>query len=104
MVGEPEPLVNAYVIHVAEGEVSYAHLTESGSTPLAIAASMFLAMLFLSFRLYTTVATIAVQVVITNDRAIVIKSLFTLDNSFCSVNFITFAFVENMPANLFLLF
>jgi hypothetical protein len=42
--------------------------------------------------------------VITNDRAIVIKSLFTLDNSFCSVNFITFAFVENMPANLFLLF
>ena len=84
--------------------VSYAHLTDNGSTPRLIAASMFFAMLFLSLILYTIIPTIAVQDTITNAIAMVIKSLFILNNSFVSVDCVFFAFVENMPANLNFLF
>lgn len=93
----------AYVIQMELVLVSYAHFTDNGSTPLAIAASMFLAMLFLSLILYTIRPIIAVDIMMTADTQIVIKSLFISYDSFCSVNFVSFAFVENMPANLFLL-
>ena len=83
--------------------VSYAHFTDNGSTPLAIAASMFFAMLFLSLILYTIRPTIAVHNTITTDIQIVIKSLFILNDSFTSVDCVDFAFVENMSPNLFLL-
>jgi hypothetical protein len=71
---------------------------------LVIAASMFFAMLFLSFILYMKILTINVQQTIVPEMHTVIKLLFILNDSFVSVNFIAFAFVENMPANLFLLF
>ena len=83
--------------------VSYAHFTDNGSTPLAIAASMFLAMLFLSLVLYTIAPIIAVHNTITTDVQIVIKSLFMLNDSFVSVDLVDFTFVENMSANLCLL-
>ena len=83
--------------------VSYAHFTDNGSTPLAIAASMFFAMLFLSLVLYTIPPIIAVVNTITTDTHTVIKSLFILNDSFCSVDLVDFALVENMSANLFLL-
>ena len=83
--------------------VSYAHFTDNGSTPLAIAASMFFAMLFLSLVLYTIPPIIAVHNTITTDMQIVIRSLFILNNSFVSVDLVNFAFVENMSPNLRLL-
>ena len=75
-----------------------------GSTPLAIAASMFFAMLFLSLTLYTITPIIAVHNTIITDMAMVMISLFILDDSFVSVNLVDFTFVENMPANLCLPF
>jgi len=46
--------------------------------PFAIAASMFLAMLFLSLRLYKVTENSAAHVTITIDTEIVIKSVFSL--------------------------
>ena len=85
--------------------VSYAHFTDNGSTPLAIAASMFFAMLFLSLVLYTIAPINAVHNMITTDIQIVIRSLFKFisDDSFVSVDLVDFAFVENMSPNLCLL-
>jgi len=95
--------VAAYVIQIGLALVSYAHFTDSGSTPLAIAASMFFAILFLSLTLYTVTPIIEANNTIITDIQIVIRSLFMLNDSFVSVNGVFFAFVENMPANLFLL-
>jgi hypothetical protein len=64
---------------------------------------MFFAMLLRSFKLYMNPPTIVVHNTIVVETHIVIMSLSMLNNSFCSVNFITFAFVENMPANFSLL-
>jgi hypothetical protein len=71
---------------------------------LAIAASMFFAILFLSFILYMKILTINVQQTIVAETHTVIKLLFILNDSFVSVNFVAFTLVENMPANLFLPF
>ena len=50
------------------------------------------------------ILTINVQQTIVAETHTVIKLLFILNDSFVSVNFVAFTLVENMPANLFLLF
>ena len=87
------------------GFVSYAHFTDKGSTPFAMAASMFFAMLLRSFKLYTIAPIIAVQDTIVSATITVIKSRFArLYDSFVSVNLISVSFVEDVSANLLFLF
>ncbi len=86
-------------MHVAVGLVSYAHFTESGSTPFAIAASMFLAMLFLSLMWFSET-----EIIPANARIMIqtieVVSIVVLEELFVSVNFITFVFVKNVATDL----